>query len=127
MALADELRRQKDRLSELNMQKGEQRNGVLLVEENVDTQQITLFVSRFPSTRVIIPLQTRFLIAVWVSTFSSINNIKIWHHDIIWIQVIHAEQKLQRLKAQLADVRAAGENIDPSELIAQLQVRIIKL
>ncbi|PAV82292.1 hypothetical protein WR25_03185, partial [Diploscapter pachys] len=65
MALADELRRQKDRLSELNMQKGEQRNGV-----------------------------------------------------------IHAEQKLQRLKAQLADVRAAGDNIDPSELIAQLQDEI---
>uniref|UniRef100_A0A0K0D8U1 Myosin_tail_1 domain-containing protein n=1 Tax=Angiostrongylus cantonensis TaxID=6313 RepID=A0A0K0D8U1_ANGCA len=36
--------------------------------------------------------------------------------------IIHAEKKLQRLKDQLNELRVASENIDPSNLIAQLQV-----
>ncbi|KAE9415371.1 hypothetical protein Angca_009767, partial [Angiostrongylus cantonensis] len=39
--------------------------------------------------------------------------------------IIHAEKKLQRLKDQLNELRVASENIDPSNLIAQLQDEIM--
>lgn len=38
--------------------------------------------------------------------------------------VIHAEKRVQRLKDQLAELRVASENIDPSNLITQLNEEI---
>ncbi|KAK6043523.1 hypothetical protein COOONC_18972 [Cooperia oncophora] len=38
--------------------------------------------------------------------------------------VIHAEKRVQRLKDQLNELRQASEDIDPSNLIAQLKVAL---
>ncbi|KJH41701.1 hypothetical protein DICVIV_12326, partial [Dictyocaulus viviparus] len=40
------------------------------------------------------------------------------------LQIIHAEKKLQRLKDLLGELRVESENIDPSNLITQLQDEI---